>query len=245
MVLGTPSLETSRRNVIMMRKTLLEASAVLGVLILATWLISVISADVAISSWFCIDGHWPVGDQFFWQVFYKLDRTPAILLALFSLLLALYSLKNRSFITWRKQSVFLVILLIIGPGLVVNSYFKSHWGRPRPREILQFGGQKEFRQPWQKGDSGKGRSFPSGHAAAAFYMTAPFFIYRRSRPRLACAWLTGGLIFGVFMSIARITQGGHFISDCLWAFGVVYLVALLLAAVVRPDQDIPTETMPG
>ena len=221
----------------MIRKALLEAAAVLSMLIFATWLISVISADVIISSWFCIDGHWPVGDQFFWQVFYKLDRTPAIMLALFSLLLALYSLKNSYFIPWRRYSAFLVLLLIIGPGLLVNSYFKSHWGRPRPREIVQFGGKKEFLQPWQKGESGKGRSFPSGHASAAFYMTAPFLIYRRQRPTLAYAWLTGGMIFGVLMSIARITQGGHFLSDNLWAFGIVYLTALFLACLLKLNQE--------
>jgi len=119
---------------------------------------------------------------------------------------------------------------------MVNAVFKDHWGRPRPREIVQFGGKKQFLQPWQKGEDGKGRSFPSGHASAAFYMTAPYFIYRRSNKRIARVWLLSGLVFGLFMSIARITQGGHFLSDNLWAWGMVHLCALVLAACLKLDR---------
>lgn len=229
----------------MNRKPWGEAVAVVAFLIAATWMIAASGADLAVSSRFCIGGSWPVGDQFPWHALYKMDRHPAVLLAVFSLLLALYSLKDRSFLPWRKQSVFLVLLLILGPGLLVNSYFKSQWGRPRPREIVQFGGQKVFLQPWQKGEKGNGRSFPSGHASAAFYMTAPFFIYRRRRPRLAHVWLAGGLVFGIFMSIARIAQGGHFLSDNLWAWGMVHLTALLLATLLGLDREEISSTTTG
>jgi len=226
----------------MNRNPWMESLAVVVFLIAATWLIAASGADLAVSSRFYINGGWPVGDQFPWHALYKMVRFPAVSLALGSLLLALYSLKDRSFLPWRRRSAFLVLLLIIGPGLLVNSYFKDHWGRPRPREVVQFGGQREFLQPWQKGEDGKGRSFPSGHASAAFYMTAPFFIYRRSRPRQARAWLAGGLVFGIFMSIARIAQGGHFLSDNLWAWGMVHLTALFLAALLGLDREDASPT---
>jgi membrane-associated PAP2 superfamily phosphatase len=45
------------------------------------------------------------------------------------------------------------------------------------------------------------------------------------------------------MSIARITQGAHFFSDNLWAFGVVALSALLLAALL--DLDGASEASPA
>jgi membrane-associated PAP2 superfamily phosphatase len=119
----------------------------------------------------------------------------------------------------------------------VNSVLKEHWGRPRPREVTLFGGSKQFLQPWQKGESGKGRSFPSGHSSAAFYLAAPYLVYRRSNLRAALIWLTAGISFGLVMSVARITQGAHFLSDTLWAFGVVSICALLLSALFRLDAD--------
>jgi membrane-associated PAP2 superfamily phosphatase len=69
-------------------------------------------------------------------------------------------------------------------------------------------------------------------------MAAPYFIYRRSNKRLARTWLAGGLIFGVFMSIARITQGGHFLSDNLWAWGMVHLTAVFLYYLLKLDQEV-------
>ena len=212
-----------------------EPAAVTVFLIVATAIIAWSGADLTVSAPFCIGGKWPVGDLFPWHALYKLDRIPAFGLALFGLTAFLCSFFRQNLLQWRRSGAFLVLLLILGPGLMVNAAFKDHWGRPRPREIVQFGGQKQFLQPWQKGEDGKGRSFPSGHGSAAFYMTAPFFIYRRGNRRLARFWLAGGLAFGILMSIARITQGGHFLSDNLWAWGMVHLCALFLAAILKPE----------
>jgi len=228
----------------MKRRELIEILSVLAFLIVATGVIAVTGADLAVSAPFCIEGKWPIGDLFPWQALYRLDRIPAVALALFGLAAFLASFFRRDLQRWRLAGAFLVLLLVLGPGLLVNVAFKDHWGRPRPREIVQFGGQKPFLQPWQRGEDGKGRSFPSGHASAAFYMTAPFFIYRRSNKRLARIWLTGGLVFGIFMSIARIAQGGHFLSDNLWAWGMVHLTALALCYCMGLDRsdNIPPKT---
>ena len=213
-----------------------EFSILLSLLICATAVIAMTDADIRTSALFFIDGKWPIGDQFPWKILYKLDRIPAVALAtagLLAFLTALFSPEKRH---WARPGAFLVILLALGPGLIVNSLFKDQWGRPRPREIVQFQGGKKFLHPWQKGLSGNGRSFPSGHTSAAIYMAAPFFIYRHRNRRLALTWLMGGLIFAFFMSIARISQGGHFLSDNLWACGMVYLIALILAAIFKLDQ---------
>lgn len=210
----------------------------LVLLVLATGLIAHSGADLAISSRFYINNGWPVGELFPWKLLYRIDRTPAIILALFGLAVAVRGMRNITMRHWVRPGLFLVILLALGPGLLVNSVFKEHWGRPRPREVIELGGVKPFHQPWQSGYSGKGRSFPSGHSSAAFYLIAPFFLYRKSRPGLAQSWLAGGLVFGGFMSYARIAQGGHFLSDCLWALGMVWLTALILAEVMGLDRDM-------
>ncbi len=209
-------------------------------LVIATGLLAHNGTDLALASRFYQDGGWPVGDRFPWHQLYLADRYPALLLGICGLVTAVAGWFRPRLRHLVRPGLFLVLLLALGPGLLVNGVFKDHWGRPRPREVFQFGGTKPFLQPWQPGVDGQGRSFPSGHASAAFYLVAPYFVYRRRRPRLAGLWLGGGLIYGVLMSYARITQGGHFLTDCLWAFGVVWLTALLLAAVIRPDQ--PDET---
>lgn len=221
-----------------------EAALVIVFLVSATFLIAYTNADITISSYFCIDGKWPIGDQHPWKFLYKLDRTPSFIIAIVGLAAFVISFFRPDKRHWAKPGIFLFLLLVIGPGLIVNATFKDHWGRPRPREIVQFQGKKEFLQPWQKGISGNGRSFPSGHTSAAFYMTAPYFIYRRNNKQKARNWLIGGTIFAVLMSIARISQGGHFLSDNLWACGMVYLTALLLSALLKLDSTPVTSSVP-
>jgi membrane-associated PAP2 superfamily phosphatase len=206
------------------------------ILVLATILIAWSGADLKLSSMFCIGGQWPVGDLQPWQALYKLDRIPSFIVGLSGLAAVVLGLLYKHRRHWIRPGLFLVILLAIGPGLVVNSVFKEYWGRPRPREVVQFGGKKEFLHPWQKGSTHAGRSFPSGHSSAAFYLTAPFFIYRRSNARTARLWLIGGISFGLMMSIARITQGGHFLSDTLWAWGMVHLIAVALYYLLGLDR---------
>jgi len=228
----------------MRRRLLIEALSVLAFLVVATGVIAVTGADLSVSAPFCIDGTWPVGDRFFWHLLYRLDRLPSVSLGIVGLAGFLMSFARSEYYRWRRAGAFLFLLLILGPGLLVNTVFKEHWGRPRPREIIEFGGQKQFLHPWQKGEDGNGRSFPSGHSSAAFYMAAPYLVYRRRDKRRAYAWLAGGLLFGIVMSIARITQGAHFLSDTLWAFGIVALSALLLAALLNLDGTADSPPAP-
>src|SRR5262249_62173504 len=65
----------------------------------------------------------------------------------------------------------LLILLtfLVGPGLIVNSMLKQYWGRARPIEIHQFGGDAQFsRAGIPATQCRRNCSFPSGDAAAAF-----------------------------------------------------------------------------
>jgi lipid A 4'-phosphatase len=45
------------------------------------------------------------------------------------------------------QWMFLVICLAVGPGIVANVVLKDHWGRARPKQVLEFGGAKAFTPP--------------------------------------------------------------------------------------------------
>jgi membrane-associated PAP2 superfamily phosphatase len=206
-------------------------------LVLATILISATGADLKLSALFYADGKWPIGEQQPWHLLYIVHQRPALVMALCGLIAALLGSLYKNRRSWIRPGIFLVVLLALGPGLIVNSVFKEYWGRPRPREVIQFAGTKEFLHPWQKGTAHQGSSFPSGHSAATFYLTAPFFLFRRRKPRLARMWMAGGLFLGVLMSIARITQGGHFLSDTLWSWGMIHLTAVTLYYLLRLDHD--------
>ena len=51
---------------------------------------------------------------------------------------------NRSLRDW----TFLFSCLVLGTGVIVNSIFKSFWGRARPNDTLVFGGEQPFTIPW-------------------------------------------------------------------------------------------------
>jgi lipid A 4'-phosphatase len=214
-----------------------ELWMVLVLLVIATGLLAHSGVDLQLASFFHQADGWPIGEQFPWKLLYRIDRTPAVLLALGWLAVLAWSYYRPGLISWRRAAIFMALLLIMGPGLLVNSVFKEHWGRPRPREVTQFDGSKQFLQPWQPGISGKGRSLPSGHSSAAFYLATPWFVYRKRKPLAARCWFWGGIVFGLLMSVARIAQGGHFLTDCLWAFGMVWLTGQVLAAVLLPEQE--------
>ncbi len=209
------------------------------ILVLLTLLLAATGVDLRVAASFYQQGEWPIGRQFPWWLLYKCDRSLAGMLVTIWVVIFLLGFHKESFVKWRRSAIFMILLMALGPGLTVNAIFKSHWGRPRPKDVQEFGGQKKFLQPWQKGISGEGRSFPSGHAASGFYIAASWFVFRRGNRLVARCWLYGGLTFGILMSVSRLTQGAHFVTDCLWSFGIVWMIAMLLD--MRLLQSASTE----
>ena len=132
--------------------------------------------------------------------------------------------------TMRRGGLFLVLLLAIGPGLLVNTGLKMMWGRPRPLQCQEFGGELAFHSvgDWSTYNL-PNSSFPSGHASIAFFLMGPAFIINPRHTRLRRYWLAGGIGYGLAMGFTRILQGGHFLSDVLWAGVIVYFVGVVLA----------------
>ena len=119
----------------------------------------------------------------------------------------------------RNAAIFALLALLIGPGLIVNSVLKEHWGRPRPEQIAEFGGKASFVPAlWPSRQCGHNCSFPSGHAAAGFFLITGAWIW----PRRRRAWRIVGITAGSLIGLARIVQGGHFLSDVLGALIVVW-----------------------
>jgi membrane-associated PAP2 superfamily phosphatase len=121
---------------------------------------------------------------------------------------------------------FLALTLVLGPGLVTNSILKSHYGRPRPRQVRQFGGRFEFRPLGSPTFDATARSFPSGHASMGFYWLALAIWFWRRHRALAWGFVALAAVHGGITGMVRMVQGGHWFSDILWSAGCVYFTAL-------------------
>ncbi|MDE2148728.1 MAG: phosphatase PAP2 family protein [Gammaproteobacteria bacterium] len=125
----------------------------------------------------------------------------------------------------RAPLAFLLLTLALGPGLLANGVFKDHWGRPRPYQLERFGGTMHYVPPGVPSTQcDRNCSFVCGHCAAAFWLIGLAWVDRRRR-RL---WLALGLTLGAGVSMVRMAQGGHFLSDALGALLVVWVTDALV-----------------
>lgn len=136
----------------------------------------------------------------------------------------------------RPVWVFLLMTLLIGPGLIVHNLFKEGFERPRPKQVQEFGGHSGYSRPLVVSDqcARRCKSFVSGHVALAAYP-------------MVWAWLTGrmlwlwvGIATGLLMTVIRMVQGGHFLSDGLFAMWVCYFTYRLFALWILKSSKIRT-----
>lgn len=212
-------------------KQLLQPQIVITIMLMILLTLPFIFSDLdlTIQNWFYQSG-WMVGEQQPWAWLYHYGTLPGLTLAVFGLFLLAGSWIWPKLRQQRRLGALIVLTLVIGPGLLVNVLGKGYWGRPRPREIIQFQGQVPFQRIHQPGTPGQGKSFPCGHASVGFFLMVMAFGQRKYR----WIWFGTGLSYGTLMGIARIAQGAHFASDVIWAGGLTYLTAAVLDQVLRP-----------
>ena len=131
----------------------------------------------------------------------------------------------------RRVAAFILLSLALGPGLVVEFGLKDHWGRARPRDLVEFGGEARFTPAYLPSEEcASNCSFTSGHAAMAFYFLTFALLAPAPwrRPAVAAVVLFGGLTGAM-----RVAQGAHFASDVIASgFLVTGIVWALKAAIV-------------
>lgn len=173
--------------------------------------------------WHEQDGFY-LNDQAWVQFVYVVFRympVPVILLLLLALAAPWFI---KSFAGTRKYSTFLLLVLLIGPGLIVHPFLKDNWDRPRPRDVQEFNGDLQFKPAFIMSEQeGKNQSFASGHGAMGFYFIAFAWVFRKRR------YLVLGILIGSIVSAGRIVQGGHFLTDVLTAGFIVYFTCRVLS----------------
>ena len=116
---------------------------------------------------------------------------------------------------------YILLVLILGPGLVVNAVLKNGFGRARPRNVVQFGGVQQFTPAFVIADEcATNCSFSAGDSSGAFFSFALVLALSRRRASIVAAAVYGGLV-----SFSRIASGAHFLSDTIVSFFVMWITA--------------------
>lgn len=126
-----------------------------------------------------------------------------------------------------------LLFLILGPGVIVNLILKAYWGRARPANVVEFGGDALFTAPFTITDQClKNCSFVSGEAAGivATSLVVYYLLATSLGPvgRRRMFWALG--VMCVAGSGLRLMMGRHFFSDVIFAA----LFMLVLFRVMRP-----------
>lgn len=212
------------------------SAGLLSYLALFLWLPSI---DTTISSWFYVpdDGfplrYHPLPVAIYTAV--KIMTWGASIVLVMGTLLA--SIQRYLPQAWRKFLVFrtwlfLLLALALGPGAVVHWVVKEAFGRPRPVNIEQFGGDRQFVPAFHLSPL-EDKSFTSGHASMGFYVLT-FALLLEGRKRI---WMyRSGIVLGLFFGGMRVLQGGHFISDIIGSAFIVIAVSHGLHALLWRKQ---------
>ncbi|MGD8371869.1 MAG: phosphatase PAP2 family protein [Syntrophobacterales bacterium] len=197
------------------------------------------NVDIELQKLFYLPGTgWYLVNNNPWAFLLKYGTLPAILLVISAFLVLICGFFLEKVKKYRKIALFLIVYMILGPGLIVNTVFKEHWGRPRPKNIVEFGGQKQYLPLWKKGSSAEDKSFPSGDAAMGFFLLSPFFFLRKKAKKWAIFFLTLGISYGTIMGLTRMVRGKHFASDVLWSAGFIYLTGITLYYIFRFNKKV-------
>jgi lipid A 4'-phosphatase len=139
-------------------------------------------------------------------------------------------LPRRKLLIPARAIVFLIVTIVLGPGLLVNVALKDHWGRPRPIEVTEFGGPLHFVPWWDpRGECPKNCSFVSGDVAGAFWTIAPAAL---APPQWRALAYGGALALGAGMAVLRIIAGAHFFSDAVFAGVFTYLIIWIVHGLI-------------
>jgi len=183
--------------------------------------------DIGLASLFFdagnIENNWPKQQFWLWGLLFDIAKPLLLICLLSALVLLIIGVFNEKVAKFRYRASYIILVIAIGPGLLVNLVLKDHWGRPRPRDIVEFNGQYKYVSPSVIAETG-GKSFVCGHCSAAYMFFSFYFILNKGRSIVLC--LT--LCYSFLMGVTRMSAGGHFVSDILLSGSVVFFTCWFL-----------------
>jgi lipid A 4'-phosphatase len=214
-------------------------------LVLVTWLLEAYDLDRRMAAHFFHPGAgWYLAKAPLWVWLHDYGTIPGLILTLGALAVWLAGLYLPALTAWRKPCLLVVLTTVIGAGLLVNAVLKQYWGRPRPDQTIEFGGNWEYRPIFSPGTPGQGASFPCGHCTMGFVFLT-MIGFRRQNKILAVGGVAVGIVLGVLLSAGRIVQGAHFLSDTIWALGIITVTLTLFDAYLPFQTGATRRTADG
>ena len=188
-------------------------------------------------------GSWFLKSDLIVYMIYEYTPIPAFAIFAISIIILLGSIWKKTWRRWNRIAICWMLVMALGPGLVVNAVFKDWYGRPRPKNVMEYGGEKQFCPVWVVGEPGVEKSFPCGHASVGFYFMAGYFCWWRRNRRAARRWMVAGLGAGTLLGLARMACGAHWFSDVVWAGVFIYFISYLSAWACGLLRDQPEQAV--
>ena len=175
---------------------------------------------------------WSLGDLPFFKFLYDFGPIPSLALGAISLVAFIYFLFLTKSFRKSLPYAFPFMTLLIGPGLIVNSIFKDHWGREDLDKLISM--EEAIHIPTFGPQLRVGRAFlSSGHASVGFHLCCLAFL--RKNPYRG-AFFSFGIFWGLLIGLARILQGGHFLTDVIASGFFVLLTCILFSSQTRTTE---------
>ncbi|HEY7246178.1 MAG TPA: phosphatase PAP2 family protein [Xanthobacteraceae bacterium] len=133
---------------------------------------------------------------------------------------------DRSLLIPGRAILLMLLTLALVPGFLADVVLKKHWGRPRPIDVAQFGGQEHFRPWWDpRGDCPTNCSFIAGEPSGAFWTMSAAAV---APPQWRAPAYAAALLFGAAVGLMRMAAGAHFFTDVVFS-GVFAFLAIWVA----------------
>ncbi|QLH35863.1 MAG: phosphatase PAP2 family protein [Parachlamydiaceae bacterium] len=186
--------------------------------------------DLSVERYFFREGHFQ--NNGFLNFMYVFGVIPGWILALGSLGIVILSYVYPYWKPWRIYALIPLLTMILGAGVVIDKSFKDHWGRPRPKQIKEFGGHQQF-HPFYKPNLNvqpePAKSFPSGHCSMGFIFFSLAFAGRRAgKEWVFKLGIALAFILGTLLAYTRMAQGGHFFSDVFMSAIIMWWTSLFV-----------------
>ncbi len=209
------------------------------VVVVAIFRFTTADVDMQAIAFSPFEPHWLYAQKQPWKLLHDVGTLPGLLLSIGAVAVAAASFVDLRLLRWRYPALYVLALTALGPGLITNVGGKILAGRPRPNEVIPFGGTIPFLRPFDFGTPGKGFSFLCGHCSMAFLFLAFFFLLRGWKRWAALAF---GAAFGVLLGIGRVAQGAHSPSDILLDGTIMFTLAAALSPLARiaPNPVVTT-----